>query len=37
MIVDLFDSKTHNLLWRGITQDTLSNNGKKNPVAGPER
>src|SRR3984957_11574725 len=30
MIVDLFDAKTHALLWRGIAQDTLSNNGSKN-------
>jgi hypothetical protein len=30
MIVDLFDAKTHALLWRGIAQDTLSNNGGKN-------
>jgi hypothetical protein len=30
MIVDLFDAKTHALLWRGIAQDTLSNNGNKN-------
>src|ERR1700728_2665829 len=30
LIVDLFDAKTHNLLWRGIGQDTLTNNGGKN-------
>jgi hypothetical protein len=30
LIVDLFDAKTHSLLWRGIAQDTLSNNGSKN-------
>ncbi len=30
MIVDLFDAKTHALLWRGTAQDTLSNNGNKN-------
>jgi hypothetical protein len=30
MIVDLFDAKTHALLWRGVAQDTLSNNGGKN-------
>jgi Domain of unknown function (DUF4136) len=30
LIVDLFDAKTHNLLWRGIGQDTLTNNGAKN-------
>lgn len=30
LIVDLFDAKTHSLLWRGIAQDTLTNNGGKN-------
>ena len=30
MIVDLFDAKTQSLVWRGIAQDTLSNNGSKN-------
>jgi hypothetical protein len=30
MIVDLFDSKTQSLVWRGIAQDTLSTNGGKN-------
>jgi 23S rRNA U2552 (ribose-2'-O)-methylase RlmE/FtsJ len=30
MIVDLYDSKTQSLVWRGIAQDTLSNNGDKN-------
>jgi len=30
MIVDLFDAKTQSLVWRGIAQDTLSNNGNKN-------
>jgi hypothetical protein len=30
MIVDLYDSKTQSLIWRGIAQDTLSNNGNKN-------
>jgi hypothetical protein len=30
MIVDLFDAKTQSLVWRGIAQDTLSNNGGKN-------
>jgi hypothetical protein len=30
MIIDLFDAKTHALLWRGIAQDTLTNNGDKN-------
>jgi len=30
MIVDLYDAKTQSLIWRGIGQDTLSNNGSKN-------
>ncbi len=30
MIVDLYDAKTQSLVWRGIAQDTLSNNGNKN-------
>jgi uncharacterized protein (DUF1501 family) len=30
MIVDLFDAKAKSLVWRGIAQDTLSNNGDKN-------
>jgi hypothetical protein len=30
MIVDLYDAKTKSLLWRGIAQNTLSNNGNKN-------
>jgi hypothetical protein len=30
MIVDLYDAKTQSLIWRGIAQDTLSNNGSKN-------
>jgi hypothetical protein len=30
LIVDLFDAKTQSLVWRGIGQDTLSNNGSKN-------
>ena len=30
MIVDLYDTKTKSLVWRGIAQDTLSNNGEKN-------
>ena len=29
MIVDLYDAKTQSLIWRGIAQDTLSNNGNK--------
>jgi hypothetical protein len=30
MIVDLYDAKSQSLIWRGIAQDTLSNNGGKN-------
>jgi Domain of unknown function (DUF4136) len=30
MIVDLYDAKTQSLVWRGIAQNTLSNNGNKN-------
>ncbi len=30
MIVDLYDAKTQSLVWRGIAQDTLGNNGNKN-------
>src|SRR5277367_1462245 len=30
LIVDIYDSKTKSLVWRGIGQDTLSNNGNKN-------
>jgi hypothetical protein len=30
LIVDLDDAKTQNLVWRGIAQDTLGNNGNKN-------
>src|ERR1035438_4627074 len=30
MIVDLYDAKTKSLIWRGIGQDTLNNNGNKN-------
>jgi hypothetical protein len=30
MIVELFDAKTQSIVWRGIAQDTLSNNGEKN-------
>jgi hypothetical protein len=30
MIIDLYDAKTKSLIWRGIAQDTLSNNGNKN-------
>jgi hypothetical protein len=30
MIVDLYDAKNQSLVWRGISQDTLSNKGNKN-------
>ena len=30
LVVDLHDAKTQSLIWRGIGQDTLSNNGGKN-------
>jgi hypothetical protein len=30
MIVDLHDAKSQSLVWRGIAQNTLSNNGDKN-------
>jgi Domain of unknown function (DUF4136) len=30
MIVDLYDAKSQSLVWRGIAQDTLGNNGSKN-------
>jgi Domain of unknown function (DUF4136) len=30
VVVDLFDTKTKQLLWRGTTSDTLSNNSSKN-------
>ncbi|MGA8732206.1 MAG: DUF4136 domain-containing protein [Terracidiphilus sp.] len=30
LIVDLYDAKTQSLLWRGIAQGTLNNNGNKN-------
>ena len=30
MIVDLHDAKSQALVWRGIAQETLSNNGDKN-------
>jgi len=30
LIVDLYDAKTKSLIWRGIGQDTLNNNGNKN-------
>jgi Domain of unknown function (DUF4136) len=30
IVVDLFDTKTKQLVWRGTTSDTLSNNSNKN-------
>src|SRR5258708_13965942 len=30
LIVDLYDAKTQSLVWRGIAEETLSNNGNKN-------
>jgi len=30
MIVNLYDAKTQSLIWRGIAQNTLNNNGNKN-------
>jgi hypothetical protein len=30
LVVDLHDAKAQSLIWRGIGQDTLSNNGNKN-------
>ena len=30
LVVDLFDAKTKQLLWRGSSSDTLSNNSNKN-------
>jgi len=30
MVVSLYDAKAQSLLWRGIAQDTLNNNGNKN-------
>ena len=30
LVVDLFDAKTRNLIWRGSSSDTLSNNADKN-------
>ena len=30
MIIDLYNAKAQSLVWRGIAQDTLSNNGNKN-------
>jgi Domain of unknown function (DUF4136) len=30
LVVDLFDAKTKQLIWRGVSSDTLSNNSDKN-------
>lgn len=30
LVVDLFDTKTRNLVWRGTASDTISNNSNKN-------
>jgi hypothetical protein len=30
MVVDLYDAKNQSLIWRGLAQDTLNNNGNKN-------
>jgi hypothetical protein len=30
VVVDLFDTKTKQLIWRGASSDTLSNNSDKN-------
>jgi hypothetical protein len=30
LIVDLYDAKNKSLVWRGLAQDTLDNNGNKN-------
>jgi hypothetical protein len=30
LVVDLYDAKTKQLLWRGSSSDTLSNNSNKN-------
>ena len=30
LIVDLYDAKTQSLIWRGIAQNTLNQNGNKN-------
>jgi len=30
MVVSLYNPKTQELVWRGIAQDTLNNNGNKN-------
>ena len=30
MVVSLYDAKRQSLIWRGIPQNTLNNNGNKN-------
>jgi len=30
LVIDLFDTKTKQLIWRGTASDTLSNNSNKN-------
>jgi hypothetical protein len=30
LIVDLYEAKTQSLVWRGIAQNTLNQNGSKN-------
>jgi hypothetical protein len=30
MVVSLYDTKGRELVWRGVAQNTLSNNGNKN-------
>jgi hypothetical protein len=30
LVVDLYDAKNKSLVWRGLAQDTLNNNGNKN-------
>jgi hypothetical protein len=30
MIISIYDAKQQSLVWRGIAQDTLGNNGNKN-------
>ena len=30
MIISLYDTKQQSLVWRGIAQDTLNDNGNKN-------
>ena len=30
MVISLYDTKSKELVWRGIAQDTLNNNGNKN-------